>query len=108
MCGAAERSSYHNESGGDGVIAAVAQLSKLGPVVLLAEQLPVLLIVPVGQGGTALTASSSRGGRNTGQSTNDMLRTKEQHHRPTHGENFQVICQIVYLIKCVVYQQTTP
>ena len=91
VCEAAERSSYHNESGGDGVIAAVAQLSKLGPVVLLAEEPPVLLIVPVGQGGTALTASSSRGGTNVSQSTNDMLRTKEQSHRKSNtfsGEYF--------------------
>lgn len=35
----------------------MAQLSELGPVILLAEEPALLLIVPVGQGGTAFTAS---------------------------------------------------
>lgn len=51
--------SYHDEAGGDGVAAAMTQIPKLGPVVLLAEEPALLLIVPVGQGGTALTASET-------------------------------------------------
>lgn len=43
------RRHYHDETGGDGVIAAVAQLSKFDPVVLLAEEASILFIVPVGQ-----------------------------------------------------------
>lgn len=52
----ADRSSYHDEARGDWVIAAVAQLPKFGPVVLLAEKTSIFFIIPVGQGGAALTA----------------------------------------------------
>ena len=58
------RAPYHDEACGDGVVAAVTQLSKLGPVVLLAEETAILLIVPVGQGRTALTTPGT--GRDAG------------------------------------------
>ncbi len=38
---------HHDESGGDGLRAAMAQLPKFSPVVLLTEEPVVLLIVPV-------------------------------------------------------------
>jgi len=41
------RGDYHDEAGGDRVGAAVAQLPEFVPVVLLAEQPAVLLVVPV-------------------------------------------------------------
>lgn len=46
---------HHDETCADGLRAAVAQLAELGPVVLLAEEPTILLIVPVGQGGAAFT-----------------------------------------------------
>lgn len=51
----ADGCSYHDEAGGDRVIAAVAQLPKFGPVVLLAEETSIFFIIPVGQWGAALT-----------------------------------------------------
>lgn len=50
------RRHYHDETGGDGVVAAVAQLSKFDPVVLLAEETSIFFIIPVGQRRAALTA----------------------------------------------------
>lgn len=50
----AHRPSYHDEAGGDGVVAAVAQLPELGPVIVLAVKPPILLIIPVRQRGAAL------------------------------------------------------
>lgn len=58
------RSSYHNEASGDRVIAAMAQLPKFGPVVLLAEEPAIFFIIPVGQRGAALTTPNRRGDRN--------------------------------------------
>lgn len=49
-------SSYHDEASGDQVVAAVAQLAKFGPIVLLAEEVSIFFIVPVGQRGAAFTA----------------------------------------------------
>lgn len=50
-----DRCFYHDEAGGDWVVAAVAQLPEFGPVVLLAEELSILFIIPVGQRRTAFT-----------------------------------------------------
>lgn len=56
----ADTSSYHNEAGGDGIVAAMAQLPKFGPVVLLAKELAIFFIIPVGQRGAALTTSAEK------------------------------------------------
>lgn len=53
-------SSYHDEAGGDGVVAAMAQLPKFGPVVLLTEEPSIFFIIPVGQRGAALTTPNRR------------------------------------------------
>lgn len=52
--------SYHDEAGGDRVVAAVAQLPKLDPVVLLAVQPSIFFIIPVGQRGAALATPEKR------------------------------------------------
>lgn len=49
-------STYHNKPLGDLLRAAVAQLAKVGPVVFLAIEAPVLLVVLVGERRPALTA----------------------------------------------------
>lgn len=54
------RSSYHNKAGGDRVIAAMAQLPKFGPVVILAEKPSIFFIIPVWQRGAALTTPDIR------------------------------------------------
>lgn len=46
---------YHDEASGDRVVAAVAQLPKFGPVVLLAKEPSIFFIIPVGQRCAALT-----------------------------------------------------
>lgn len=53
-------SSYHDEAGGDGVVAAVAQLPKFGPVVFLAEEPSIFFIIPVRQWGAALATPNRR------------------------------------------------
>lgn len=52
---------YHNESGGDGLLATMAVFPKTGPVVLLAEKLPLSLIVPVRQDTATFTAPEAQG-----------------------------------------------
>lgn len=53
---------YHDEPSGDGLRAAMTQLSKLCPVVLSTEETSIFLIVPAGQRGTAFTASVTTAG----------------------------------------------
>lgn len=53
---------HHDQPLGDLLGAAVAQLPKVCPVILLAVQAPILLIVLVGQGGPALTAPAAATG----------------------------------------------
>lgn len=50
------RGTYHDQPLSDVLRAPMAGLAIAGPVVLLAEELPVLLIVLVRKGGTAVTA----------------------------------------------------
>ena len=55
-------SAHHDEPLGDLLRAAMAELPKAHPVILLAVQAPILLIVLVGQGGPALTAPVAEDG----------------------------------------------
>lgn len=48
---------YHNEAGGDWIVAAVAQLSEFGPVVILAEEPSIFFIIPARKRCAALTTS---------------------------------------------------
>lgn len=52
---------YHDQPLGDVLRAPMAGLAVAGPVVLLAEQLPILLIVLVRKGGAAVTAPGGQG-----------------------------------------------
>lgn len=53
---------HHDQPLGDLLGAAVAQLPEACPVILLAVQAPILLVVLVGQGGPALTAPAAETG----------------------------------------------
>lgn len=53
---------HHDQPLGDLLGAAVAELPKARPVILLAVQAPILLVVLVGQGGPALAAPAARDG----------------------------------------------
>lgn len=53
----AAASFYHDEAGGDWIVAAVAQLSEFGPVVVLAEEPSIFFIIPARERCAALTTS---------------------------------------------------
>lgn len=53
---------YHYESGGDGFLATMAVLPKMGPVVLLAVKLFLSFIVPVRQDTATFTAPGEQDG----------------------------------------------
>lgn len=48
---------YHDEACGDWIVAAVAQLSEFGPVVVLAEKPSIFFIIPARKRCAALTTS---------------------------------------------------
>lgn len=52
---------YHDQPLGDVLGASVARLAIAGPIVLLAEELPILLVVLVRKGGTAFATPGWKG-----------------------------------------------
>lgn len=77
----APTSAYHDEARGDGIVAAVAQLSEPGPVVVLAEEPPVFFIIPAREGGAAL-ATPERGAQTSHQPSREGGRQARSEEHP--------------------------